>query len=139
MTIVVSGGFDPIHPGHVEMILEAAITAPVIVVLNSDAWLKRKKGYVFQTWQDRAAILGAIRGVLRVEPVDDSDGTVCEALRRIQPTYFANGGDRTQTNTPELAVCSELGITAVFGVGGGKIASSSEIVARAVRAQGGDA
>ncbi|ASY68893.1 adenylyltransferase/cytidyltransferase family protein [Sinorhizobium fredii] len=137
MTIVVSGGFDPIHSGHVEMILEAAMMAPAIVVLNSDAWLIRKKGYAFQTWQDRAAILGAIRGVIGVHAVDDSDGTVCEALRRIRPTYFANGGDRTNANTPELAVCAELGITAIFGVGGGKIASSSEIVARAVELQGG--
>lgn len=132
MAIVVSGGFDPIHPGHIAMILEAARTAPVIVVLNSDAWLMRKKGYIFQTWRDRAAILAAIRGVIRVEPVDDSDGTVCEALRRIQPAYFANGGDRTTTNTPELALCGELGIVPLFGIGGGKIASSSEIVARAM-------
>lgn len=135
--IVVSGGFDPVHPGHVEMILGAAKHGPVIVVINSDEWLVRKKGYFFQCWNDRAAILVAIKGVLAVSPVDDSDGTVCEALRRLRPTYFANGGDRTNQNTPELALCEEIGIVPLFGIGGGKVASSSEIVKRAVELQGG--
>jgi len=134
--IVVSGGFDPIHPGHVEMILDAAKHGPVVVVLNSDSWLVRKKGYFFQCWDDRASILAAIKGVERVEAVDDSDGTVCEALRRLRPTFFANGGDRTNQNTPELTLCEELGIVPLFGIGGGKVASSSEIVKRAVEMQG---
>lgn len=127
--IMVSGGFDPIHIGHVRMILEAAKYGEVIVVANSDDWLMRKKGYIFMPWEERAEIIESIRGVVRVETVDDSDGTVCEALKRIKPDIFANGGDRKGNNTPEVALCEELNIGLVWNVGGGKIQSSSELVA----------
>ena len=127
-TVAVSGGFDPVHVGHVRMILEAAEVGDVLVIANSDEWLMRKKGYVFMPWKERAEILASIRGVLKVVPVDDSDGTVCEALRREKPTFFANGGDRKTDNTPEMDVCSELGIGLLWEVGGGKIQSSSELV-----------
>ena len=127
-TVMVSGGFDPIHVGHVRMIQEAAKHGDVIVVANSDAWLERKKGYVFMPWEERAEIILSMRGVLDVLPVDDSDGTVCDALRRYSPTYFANGGDRKQNNTPEMDVCEELGIEMLWEVGGGKIQSSSDLV-----------
>ena len=127
-TVAVSGGFDPVHVGHVRMILEAAEVGDVIVIANSDEWLMRKKGYVFMPWEERAEILASIRGVLKVVPVDDSDGTVCDALRREKPTFFANGGDRKTDNTPEMDVCSELGIGLLWEVGGGKIQSSSELV-----------
>jgi D-beta-D-heptose 7-phosphate kinase/D-beta-D-heptose 1-phosphate adenosyltransferase len=127
-TVVVSGGFDPIHIGHVRMIIDAARHGNVIVVANSDAWLMRKKGYIFMPFEERQEILASIKGVLRVESVDDIDGTVCEALRRIKPTHFANGGDRKQTNTPEMDVCNELGINLLWNIGGGKIQSSSDLV-----------
>ncbi len=127
-TVAVSGGFDPVHVGHVRMILEAAEVGDVIVIANSDEWLMRKKGYVFMPWEERAEILASIKGVLKVVTVDDSDGTVCEALRREKPTFFANGGDRKTDNTPEMDVCSELGIGLLWEVGGGKIQSSSELV-----------
>ena len=127
-TVVVSGGFDPIHVGHVRMIVDAARHGNVIVVANSDAWLMRKKGYIFMPFEERQEILASIKGVLRVESVDDIDGTVCEALRRIKPTHFANGGDRKQTNTPEMDVCNELGINLLWNIGGGKIQSSSDLV-----------
>jgi len=127
-TVVVSGGFDPIHVGHIRMIIEAAKHGNVIVVANSDSWLMRKKGYVFMPFEERQEILASIKGVLRVESVDDTDGTVCEALRRIRPTHFANGGDRKQTNTPEMDVCKELGINLLWNIGGGKIQSSSDLV-----------
>ena len=61
--IVVSGGFDPIHIGHVRMILEASHEGDVIVIANSDEWLQRKKGYVFMPWEERAEIIRSIRGV----------------------------------------------------------------------------
>ena len=92
--IMVSGGFDPIHKGHVRMILAAAEHGDVVVVANSDDWLMRKKGYVFMPWEERAEIISAIRGVTEVVTVDDSDNTVCEALIRCKPDAFANGGDR---------------------------------------------
>jgi len=127
-TILVSGGFDPAHIGHIRLILEAATHGDVIVVANSDDWLMRKKGYIFMPWDERAELLGAIRGVTAVEPVDDADGTVCEAIRRLKPTYFANGGDRKTDNTPEMDVCKELGVQLLWNVGGGKIQSSSDLV-----------
>ena len=127
-TVMVSGGFDPIHVGHVRMIREAAEHGYVIVVANSDDWLYRKKGYNFMGFKERKEILMAIKGVIEVLPVNDKDGTVCSALRHLKPTYFANGGDRTSTNTPEKAVCEELGIKMLWNIGGQKIQSSSELV-----------
>ncbi len=127
-TVMVSGGFDPIHVGHVRMIRAAAQYGDVIVVANSDNWLFRKKGYNFMSFNERKEILVAIKGVIDVLPVDDADGTVCSALIKYQPTYFANGGDRKKENTPEKIVCEELGIKLLWNVGGEKIQSSSELV-----------
>ena len=128
-TVMVSGGFDPIHVGHVQMIIESAREyGEVIVAVNSDDWLLRKKGYVFMPWEERAEIAAAIQGVTRVVPFDDSDGTACDALYTYVPTYFANGGDRTTENTPEQKVCKELGIQMLWNVGGKKVQSSSELV-----------
>lgn len=126
--IAVSGGFDPIHVGHIRLIRNAAYKGEVIVILNSDEWLKRKKGYSFMPWDQRAEILMAIKGVYNVVPVNDEDGTVCKALRDLRPRYFANGGDRGAENTPELGVCLDYAITPLWNVGGEKAASSSELV-----------
>jgi cytidyltransferase-like protein len=125
--ICVSGGMDPIHIGHIRMIKEASEYGDVIVILNSDDWLVRKKKFSFMKWEERAEILASIKGVSSVEMVDDSDGTVCEALERIRPDYFANGGDRHDYNTPESDLCNLLGIKMIWGVGGGKIQSSSTL------------
>ena len=127
-TIAVSGGFDPIHKGHIEKIREASNHGNVLVILNSDEWLIRKKGYNFMPFKERAYIVGNIKGVTIVTNVDDSDGTVCQALKKYKPDYFANGGDRYDTNTPEMDVCKELGIKMLWNVGGGKVQSSSELV-----------
>lgn len=129
--VAVSGGFDPVHKGHVQMIEEASTHGPVLVIINSDAWLMRKKGYVFMPWKERAYIMGNIKGVAIVTAVDDSDGSVCEALKRHKPAYFANGGDRYETNTPEMEVCDELGIEMLWNIGGEKIQSSSSLVSKA--------
>jgi cytidyltransferase-like protein len=130
-TIMVSGGFDPLHVGHLRMIKEAAAYGKVIVVINSDPWLLRKKGYNFMPWEDRKELIEGYSEVWKVVSVDDSDGTVCEALRREKPDFFANGGDRTSNNTPEKQVCEEIGIEMVWNVGGGKVRSSSELVKEA--------
>lgn len=127
-TIMVSGGFDPIHVGHVRMIQESAKYGDVIVVANSDNWLFRKKGYNFMSFKERKEILLSLKGVVEVVAVDDADGTVCSALREYRPTYFANGGDRKIDNTPEKVLCEELGIEMLWNVGGEKIQSSSELV-----------
>lgn len=130
---MVSGGFDPVHIGHIEMIQEAARWGGVIVVVNSDAWLLRKKGYVFMPYNERVNILGNIKGVTLVSNVDDSDGTVCEAIKRIRPDAFANGGDRKENNTPEMDICDELGIQMLWGIGGtNKPQSSSWLVNNAM-------
>ena len=128
--VAVSGGMDPIHKGHVRMILEAYEYGDVVVILNSDEWLMRKKGYVFMPWEERAEIIRAIRGVKYVTKAQDDDGSVSETLREIKPAYFANGGDRKEGNTPEGQVCEELGIEMLWNVGGDKIQSSSELVAK---------
>jgi cytidyltransferase-like protein len=130
-TIAVSGGFDPMHKGHVQMIREAAEYGNVIVILNSDEWLIRKKGYKFMSFEERAYIAGNLKGVALVTAVDDADGSVCKALERFKPDYFANGGDRYEENTPEMDVCEKLGIQMLWNIGGGKIQSSSELVTKA--------
>lgn len=128
--VLVSGGFDPLHSGHVRLIMEAAKLGRLYVALNSNRWLKHKKGYVFMPWEERAEILRAIRGVVDVLAVDDSDGTVCKALERVKPAFFANGGDRSIGNPAEHAVCVKWGIQEIFEVGGHKINSSSALVAK---------
>jgi len=130
-TVCVSGGFDPVHIGHLRMIQEASKFGNVIVIVNSDDWLMRKKGYIFMPFEERCEILEGFTATSSTTYVDDSDNTVCEALRRIKPDYFANGGDRKTNNTPEMNVCEELGIEMLWGVGGGKIQSSSTLVSDA--------
>jgi len=127
-TVMVSGGFDPVHAGHIRMIRASAEYGDVIVIANSDDWLFRKKGFVFMEYARRVEILNAIKGVVLVDSVNDTDDTVCSAIRRHQPTYFANGGDRGRTNTPEQSVCEELGVELLWGIGGTeKLQSSSDL------------
>ena len=126
-TVMVSGGFDPVHVGHIRMIREAAKYGDVIVIANSDEWLYRKKGFNFMDFTKRAEILDSIKGVLLVDSVDDSDGTVCEAIKRHKPTFFANGGDRGKSNTPEQTVCEELGVELLWGIGGEEKANSVDV------------
>ena len=131
-SIAVSGGFDPVHVGHVRMIAHAASIGDVVIVLNSDEWLERKKGYSFMGWDQRAEIMSNIKGVTRVVSCDYSDGTVCDALKFLKSdmnlSAFANGGDRVKTNTPEMDVCKNLNIELIWNCGGEKIESSSVLV-----------
>ena len=130
-TVMVSGGFDPVHVGHIRMIREASKFGNVIVVANSDQWLYRKKGFVFMEFAKRSEILNSIKGVILVDSVNDDDGTVCEAIRRHKPDFFANGGDRGRSNTPEQDVCEELGVKLLWGIGGDyKADASSTLVER---------
>jgi D-beta-D-heptose 7-phosphate kinase/D-beta-D-heptose 1-phosphate adenosyltransferase len=110
------------------MIQEAAEYGQVIVIVNSDDWLMRKKGYIFMPFEERCEIIQGFAAVSETTHVDDTDGTVCEALQRLKPTFFANGGDRKTDNTPEMDVCAAEGIQLLWGTGGGKIQSSSDLV-----------
>ena len=130
--VAVSGGFDPIHKGHVRLISEAKkLGDELVVILNNDNWLQKKKGYVFMPENERAEIIRRIAGVDRViltgHKKNDSDRSVVKELTRLKPNVFANGGDRESLeHIPEAAVCKKLGIRMVFGVGkGGKVQSSS--------------
>lgn len=131
-TVLVSGGFDPLHIGHLNLFEGASCYGEVVVAVNSDEWLLRKKGYLVMTWPERARIIRSLRQVWGVVSVPDTDGTVCKALRLVGPSHFANGGDRDGADPREHAVCQELGIVELFGIGGGKARSSSELV-RAAR------
>ncbi len=131
--ICVSGGFDPVHIGHLRMIQEASKYGYVVTIVNSDDWLMRKKGYIFMPFEERCEILEGFTATGETTNVDDRDGTVCEALRRIKPDYFANGGDRGKSNTPEQSVCEELNVQLLWGIGGEEKVDSSSDLAKKVR------
>ena len=129
---IVSGGFDPIHEGHIEMIkASAAASDGIIVLVNSDAWLCRKKGKNFQTMKTRKAILENLKGVIDVLEFDDSDNSAADGIRKARVKYpsahlvFANGGDRGKDNIPEGPICRECQVDLAFGVGGNNKANSS--------------
>lgn len=118
--IALSGAFDILHPGHTRMVQAALNFGKVVIILNSDEWVQRNKGALLLKWDDRREVLLSILGVSEVAAVEDADDTVCEALRRIKPHAFGNGGSRVKKNTPERALCQELGIACVWGLGGGE-------------------
>ena len=124
---VISGGFDPVHPGHISLIEQASAHGELIVGLNSDAWLVRKKGFALMSWTERALVLRSIKGVSRVVEFDDDDETAISLLNKLRDTWpdrkivFCNGGDRKKDNIPEAVVD---GIDFVFDVGDEKTTSS---------------
>jgi cytidyltransferase-like protein len=127
--IIISGGFDPCHSGHVAMCNAAKDLGDLLIVgVNSDEWLTRKKGRAFMPWSERATIMGNLKSVDQVVEFNDSDNTACDLLERVKCRYpaadivFANGGDRTDKNIPEMRV---TGVEFVFGVGGFNKANSS--------------
>jgi len=127
--IMVSGGFDPPHIGHIRMFQDAAEWGEVIVAINSDDWLMRKKGYVFMPWLERAEIIRELTSVDRVVSFNDNDDTAIQAIKVHQPDAFAIGGDRKKKNTPEMDLCDKLGIQMLWGIGGkDKPQSSSWLV-----------
>jgi len=129
--VAVSGGFDPLHIGHVRMFQEARKYGNyLVVILNNDNWLRLEKGYSFMPENERKEIIENINGVdeviLTEHKENTSDMSVCNELRKLRPHVFANGGDRKADNIPEVAVCREFGIEMVFNIGaGGKVQSSS--------------
>ena len=127
--VLVTGGFDPVHSGHVSYLNHADHLGDYLVVgLNSDAWLTRKKGRPFMPWRERMIVLGNLHMVDEVLEFDDSDNTAIDAIRRVREKYpnneivFANGGDRTKDNIPEMIFDD---VEFVFGVGGEDKSNSS--------------
>jgi cytidyltransferase-like protein len=122
--VLVTGGFDPIHSGHIDYFKSAKqISEYLIVGLNSDEWLMRKKGKYFMNFSERAAIVDSIRYVDAVINFDDSDGSAKNAILKVLELYpdssivFANGGDRNSKNIPEMDI-SHPRLSFVFGTGG---------------------
>lgn len=133
--VCISGGMDPLTIGHVRYIQEAAkLGTYLTVILNSDDFLIKKKGYVFMDYNEREEILKSIKGVDVVFKCIDLDNSVCKTLQVIRPDIFAKGGDRTPGNIPEYKVCKENNIKIEFGIGGSdKPQSSSWLVEKAAR------
>jgi D-beta-D-heptose 7-phosphate kinase/D-beta-D-heptose 1-phosphate adenosyltransferase len=130
--VVASGGFDPLHVGHIRYLQAAREikTGPwyrsrLWVIVNTDEFLINKKSKAFMPLAERMEIINALACVDYVVPWHQEDNSVCGALEALQPKVFAKGGDRTLDNIPEKAVCERLNIKMIFGVGGGKIQSSS--------------
>ena len=122
--VLITGGFDPIHSGHIAYIQAAKKLGDLLIVgVNSDAWLIRKKGAPFMPYAERSAILKNIVGVDFVIDFDDTDGSARHALWMVRQSYpgnhivFANGGDRTDKNIPEMDV-ADSNVSFVFGIGG---------------------
>ena len=134
--VMISGGFDPLHIGHLKYIIEASDindgNVILVAVVNGDGFLERKKQYKFMPEYERAEIVDHIRGVDYTVVWDDGTQFVDGALRLIKPHVFAKGGDRSDTETMpdvEVLTCEELDIKLLFGVGGTqKLNSSSELV-----------
>lgn len=132
--VMVSGGFDPIHIGHVRYMQEASkLGDKLIVVLNNDHWFAIKGRPYFMTHDERKEIIEALECVDEViitsHTPDSKDISVCEEIRKIKPHVFAKGGDRFADNIPEFQLCKEMDIEMVFNVGhGGKVRSSSELL-----------
>lgn len=138
--VAVSGGFDPLHIGHVRMFKAGrALGDKLVVIVNNDRWLETKKGYVFMPQKERAELISALpfvdKVVLTEHKKNDSDMSVSRTLAKLKPDIFANGGDRRKiSDIPEAAVCRKFGIRMKFNVGkGGKVQSSSWMARKAAR------
>jgi cytidyltransferase-like protein len=129
--VLITGGFDPLHSGHIAYFKAAKKLGDILVVgVNSDAWLTRKKGSPFMPFRERAEIVRNIVGVDFVIDFDDNDGSAKHAITMVRQSYptdkiiFANGGDRTNVNIPEMDIVDD-NLQFVFGVGGFNKANSS--------------
>ena len=129
--VLVSGGFDPIHSGHIKLISEASLHGKIVVLLNSDTWLRNKKGKAFLPINERKIIMKSIKNVIDVLEFDDNDKSCIDGIKKAIVKYknhkikFANGGDRDSKNTLELKFCKDNKIETLWGVGGNDKSNSS--------------
>ena len=137
--VAASGGFDPLHIGHIRYMEEAkSLGDELVVILNNDNWLRKKKGYVFMPERERKELIMAIKPVDRVvltsHRANPKDMSVAAELRKLRPDIFANGGDKMKKNVPEVLECKKIKCAMVFRVGrGGKIQSSSWLLRKYLR------
>lgn len=140
IVVAVSGGFDPIHVGHVRMFRDAKkLGDELVVILNNDNWLKKKKGYAFMAEGERKEVIEGLRPVDRVivsgHTVDTKDMSVSAEIEKLKPDIFGKGGDRSPNDVPipgsEVDVCGKIGCRVVYNLGeGGKVQSSSWLLAK---------
>ena len=134
--ILVSGGFDPIHSGHIKLIEEASKYGNVVVLLNSDKWLQNKKGKAFLPFEERKVIMNALKNVVEVIRCGEVDTTCIDGIEEVIKKYpnnilkFANGGDRNNHSTPapETIFCEKNGIELLWGIGGEDKSNSSSLI-----------
>lgn len=134
--VAVSGYFNPLHVGHLDMIEKAKkLGDKLVAIVNSDLQVGLKGSVPFMSERDRLRIIAALRDVDKVFLSIDKDKTVCKSLAKVKPDIFANGGDRKSLgDVPEYSICQELGIKMVDGLGR-KIRASSEMIAKATQAK----
>lgn len=137
--VIVSGGFDPIHLGHLNLINEASKLGKVIVIVNSDEFLLKKKGFYLIPSNERVEIIKNLKNVASVFLSIDKDASVSESIKTLAADksfnikFFANGGDRkNESDIPEKKICEENDIKLIFDVGGGKTQSSSSLFKEAI-------
>lgn len=127
-TIAVSGYFSVIHKGHVEMFKKASELGSLIVIVNNNKQQIAKKGALIMPAEDICKIINEFECVDNTIIAIDKDLTVCKTLVELDPNIFANGGDRKKGNVPEYKTCKNNDIEMVFGIGGKKIESSTNII-----------
>ncbi len=132
VTVAVSGAFDPLHVGHIRYIREAAkLGDRLVVILNRDTFLLRKKGFIFRPFEERKEILESIKGVDEVVASIDEDQTVCKTLELVKPDIFAKGAYWVNVaNIPEADICRALGCSLLTNVGGSKVYADKELDAK---------
>ena len=129
--VIVSGGFDPIHSGHIKLIEDAGKYGNIVVLLNSDKWLQNKKGKAFLPFEERKAIMNALKNVIDVISCGEKDNTCIDGMKKVIEKYpqykikFANGGDRNIKSTPESLFCENNGIETLWSIGGENKSNSS--------------
>ena len=129
--VLVSGGFDPVHSGHIKLIEEASNYGNIVVLLNSDKWLENKKGKAFLPFEERKIIMNALKNVIDVIVCGEFDNTCIDGMKKVMQKYpnhkikFANGGDRHAKSTPESVFCKNNSIETLWGIGGENKSNSS--------------
>ena len=129
--VLITGGFDPLHSGHIAYFKAAKTLGDMLIVgLNSDEWLERKKGRAFMPWNERLCVVNNLSMVDEVYTFDDEDGSAKAFIWQVRAHYpdahliFANGGDRTASNIPEMDIIDD-NLEFAFGVGGDEKKNSS--------------